>query len=239
MGKPDRKRRRLCGGLALLLAGALPGGALAASLPATTPGKTTVGVQTVDMAPSSLSYTVPLYLTVAAAAGLPGSPPKVVTPEGYSLKNTTDSIQDGTYPGIVVSKVEVQGIADGTWSLRSAPASGQEISLSVGGLTLPDVDAGNVQFKEAAITANDNSFYDTATKKFLKIPGGPDAEALVLPVAGTLPDTFVPTDVKAAAQFRIKYTVSLLDSAGDPVGISYDGPSKEQIVNPSASAPTS
>lgn len=231
MGKPDRKRRRLCGGLALLLAGALPGGALAASLPTTQPGKTTVGVQTVDMAPSSLSYTVPLYLTVAAAAGLSGNP-KVVTPEGYSLKNTTDSAPDGTYPGIVVSKVEVQGIAGGTWSLRSAPATGQEISLSVGGLALPDVDAGNVQFKEAAITANDNSFYDSAAGKFRQILGGPDAKALTLPVEGTLPAAFVPTDVPAAAQFRIKYTVSLLDGEGDPVGISYEGPSKEQIVNP-------
>lgn len=235
MGKPELIRRLLCGGLALGLAGAIAGRALAApALAAPVPtqkGKTTVGVQTADMAPTSLSYTVPLYLTVAAAAGLDGGP-RVVTPEGYSLKNTTGSVPDGSYPDIVVTNVEVRGIAGGKWSLRAAPASDKQIRLSVGGLVLPEVNAGSTKAVNAAIQSGNNCFYNATDKKFLPIPGGPGGKALSLPIEGALPSVFIPTDEGAAAQFRIKYTVSLLDGAKNPIGISYDGPSKEEIDNP-------
>lgn len=231
MGRPEKIRRLLCTGLALGLAGILPGGAQAASLPGTQPGKTAVGVQTVDMNPENLSFTVPLYLTVAAVSDNGGNP-TVVVPDGYLLHNTTGSAPDGKYPGIVVSKVDVQGIKGGTWSLKAAPQTGREIRLSIGGLVLPDVDAGNESLVSVATDTTNNSFYDMGTGKYLPIPGGPDAQALVLPLAGSLWSGFVPGEERAAAQFRIKYTVSLLDNQGKPVGISYEGPSQEDAHQP-------
>lgn len=231
MGKPEIKRRLLCGGLVLGLTGILSGGALAAP-PETQPGKTSVGVQTADLAPESLSYTVPLYLTVAAAKSAAGEP-TVVVPMNYSMKNTTGSTFEGRYPGIAVTDVEVQAVESGTWSLRQQPASGKEIMLSIGGLVLPDVNAGNTQMKAADITGSDNSFYDLQNKVFKIFPGGPGAKAQNLPIAGSLPTGFDPAHEEgAAAQFRVKYTVSLLDAGGEPVGVSYDGPSEDQAVAP-------
>lgn len=240
MGKPEKKRRLLCGGLALGLAGAIAGGALAApALAAPVPtqeGKTAVGVQTVDVAPTSLSYTVPLYLTVAAAADMSGGS-RLVVPEGYSLRNTTGSAPDGSYPDIVVTDVEVRGIPGGTWSLRAQPASGKELSLSVGDLVLPDVNAGNTKPQQADLKGSSNSFYDSVNGAYRQIPGGPESAAVPLPIDGALAPGFTPGDAKAAAQFRIKYTVSLLDRNGNPVGISYEGPSKEEMANPGTTAP--
>lgn len=228
MGESEKTKRLLCAGLVLVLAGMLPGGAQAAPLPGTQPGKTAVGVQTVDINPENLSFTVPLYLTVAAASDDAGAP-RVVVPDGYLLRNTTGSTSEGLYPGIVVSKVDVQGVRGGTWSLKAAPQTDREIQLSIGGLVLPDVNAGDESQVSVATAATNNSFYDLGNKKYLPIPGGPDAEALVLPLAGSLWSGFTPSEVRAAAQFRIKYTVSLLDNEGNPVGISYEGPSLEDV----------
>lgn len=237
MGKPENIRRLLGVGLTLGLAAAVSGGALAASSPAPPsvslqPGKTAVGVQTVDLDPDNLSFTVPLYLTVAAASDSAGAP-NVIAPDGYLMRNTTGSASGGQYPGIVVSKVDVQGVKGGTWSLSASPASGKEIRLSIGGLVLPDVTAGNTAPVSVETKGStDNSFYDSAAGQYLPIPGGPGADALVLPIVGSLPPDFVPADERAAAQFKIKYTVSLLDGSGNPVGISYEGPAKEEVVQP-------
>lgn len=233
MGKPEKARRFLGAGLALGLAGIFSGGALAASFPTAQPGKTAVGVQTADMDPQNLSFTVPLYLTVAAVSDKAGSP-GVIVPEGYLLRNTTSSTPDGSYPGIVVTKLDVQGVAGGTWSLKGDPTARKDIRLSVGGLVLPDVNAGKGTPKSVETNAADNSFYDAGTGKYRPIPGGPGAEALVLPVAGSLSPGFVPGEERAAAQFRIRYTVSLLDGQGAPVGISYEGPAKEAAAEPGA-----
>lgn len=231
MGKPEKARRLLGAGLALGLAGIFSGGALGASFPGAEPGKTAVGVQTVDMDPGNLSFTVPLYLTVAAVSDA-GGIPRVVVPDGYLLRNTTGSTPEGNYPGIVVTKMDVQGVAGGTWSLKADPSAGKEIRLSIGGLVLPDLNGGNGTTKSVETNVADNIFYDAGTGKYRPIPGGPGAEALNLPIAGSLWPGFVPGEERAAAQFRIQYTVSLLDGQGAPVGISYEGPAKEDAAQP-------
>lgn len=235
MGKPEKIRRLLGAVLALGLAAAVSGGVLAVPPPSSIslqPGKTAVGVQTVDMDPENLSFTVPLYLTVAAASDSRGNS-SVITPKGYLMRNTTGSTPDGQYPGIVVTKLDVQGVRGGTWSLSASPGSGKEIRLSVGGLVLPDVNAGDKTPVSVETKDSSNSFFDSGSGGYLPIPGGPGADALVLPVEGSLPPGFVPGEEQAAAQFRIKYTVSLLDSQGKPVGISYEGPAREDAVQPS------
>lgn len=229
MGRLKKTSRLLCAGLALGLAGVLPGGALAASFPGVQPGKTAVGVQTVDVNPENLSFTVPLYLTVAAVSDSTGTP-RVVVPDGYLLRNTTGSAPDGSFPDIVVTKMEVQGVTGGTWSLKAAPGAGKDIRLSIGGLVLPDIKAGNITPIPVETNTTNNSFYDTGTGKYRPIPGGEGT--LTLPIAGSLASGFVPGEKRASAQFRIRYTVSLLDGKGVPVGISYEGPSKQDVAHP-------
>lgn len=233
MGKPKKIRRLLFMGLTLGLSAALSPGTWAAPLPVpgVQPGKTAVGVRTVNINPASLSVTVPLYLTVAAISDADGNS-RIVAPDGYLMRNTTGSAPDGTYPEIAVTAVKVRGVKDGTWSLKNKPQSGKEVRLSVGGLILPEVSAGSGEAVQADITAPDNLFYDSAAKVFRPIPGGPSQEGLILPVTGLLGAGFKAGEERAAAQFRISYTVSLLDEGGQPVGISYDGPSMEDAASP-------
>lgn len=237
MRKLKKIRRFLCVGLTLGLTGALSAGTRAEPLsaPGSPPGKTTVGVRTVNISPASLSVTVPLYLTVAAITDDDGSS-RIVVPDGYLMRNTTGSDPYGNYPEIAVTAVKVQGVKGGTWSLKNNPGSGKEIGLSLGGLNLPEVPAGSGKAVPADITAPGNSFYDSGKKAFRPIPGGPSQEGLLLPVIGRLGAGFTAGEEKAAAQFRISYTVSLLDKYGQPVGVSYTGPSLEDAVSPAPSS---
>lgn len=223
-----RIRPLLCLGMAAALAGALAAGALAAAVPpfpGAKPGETTVGVQTVDIDPARLSFTVPLYLTVAATQDADGVP-QVIAPDGYLLRNTTGSVPDGSYPEIAVSGVRVHSVPGGTWSLAANPEAQKEISLTIGGLPLPALAAGGGPV-DAALTAAESEFYDYEAGTLKPIPGGPAAPGKNLTVVGALSADFTPEEKRAAAQFRITYTVSLLDEGGQPVGVFYEGPTAE------------
>lgn len=217
---------------AILLTGAT-GASAPPGFPGPEPGKTMVGVQTADLDPASLSFTVPLYLTVAATEDSTGSP-RVIVPDGYLLRNTTGSVPDGTYPEIAVSGLQVHSVPGGSWSLAADPAADKEISLTIGGLPLPDLARGGASVA-ADLTAAESEFYDPTAGTLKPILGGPAAPGKNLPVAGALWDGFTPGEEQAAAQFRITYTVSLLDEGGQPVGVHYEGPTLEDAVNPSPS----
>lgn len=234
--------RRLLAALAACSALTAGGMALGVSpppgFPPTQPGKTTVGVQTADLPPDNLSFTVPLYLTVAAIPSPGGG--QIIAPDGYALRNTTAKLPNGSYPDIAVTGLEVSGVAGGTWSLSATPTQAKEVSLTIGGVTLPEVSAASQTPAAADLTAGDNSFYDPAGKgSFRSVPGGPDAEALPLPVSGVLSSAFSADPARAAAQFRVTYTVSLLDGAGMPVGAYYGGPTGAEAAAPAPTpAPT-
>ena len=199
------------------------------------PGQTIVGVQTADKTPENLSISVPLYLTVAATRDS-NNTPQVVAPDGYVLRNTTQSVSDGSIPDIAVTGVEVQSVPDGTWSLTTqTPTGNEQIKLTIGGLTLPEVAAGTPNPVPADMLAATSSFYDKESGKFMPIRGGEPARGMNLPIEGELPSDYQPTEERAAAQFRIKYTVSMLDASGKPIGVYYEGPGKDDALNPEPS----
>lgn len=222
-GQERKMKNRKKGGLFLGAALFAISAGLGSSWPAYASSKTEVSLG-VALAPETVSFDVPLYLTLCVTKDQGGT--KVLVPdEAYSIRKGKDS--GGV--SLAVTGLKVAGVAGGDWALGDNldPAStGKEISLDIGGVKLPSMSAGFAGEKEADLTASDSSFYNFATKRFRPIgEGSADGTVTVLPVKAEVPEGYKPVDqAKPTPQFRLIYTVSCLDSDGNVIDKDYDGP---------------
>ena len=202
--------------------------------------KTTVEVGVTKEIPQNVSYEVPLYYTFAILKNENGnSNSTIILPEGYGIRSTITPSEP-----LVVTKLDVSSVNGGTWSLVDAfdnteTDTTRKMKVSIGGFQLPDVTAGDINGKEQIdVRAQESSFYKNGSYQIL---GGTDADGKVLndgfmelPVEVKIPDVYKPTSGTGVytAQFRVKYTLSPLDGAGNPfdfynqkwVNDQYDGP---------------
>lgn len=190
------------------------------------PGKTVAGVQVSKAVSDHLSFEVPLYVTMAAVEG-----PELLCPGNYSIRNTSKA-PDGSAAAIAVTGLTVQKAPGSTWTLADVPVSGRQLSFSVGKVPLPELPDDN--WKPVNIKVADSAFYSVDSGQYRPIP----STGLLLPLEGRLPAGWSPeSKAGAAAQFRLRYSVSLLDKGGNPIGVVYQGPVKEeaqQSVSPNA-----
>lgn len=220
----------LAAALALPLSALTYGPAAPDGFPDVDPGKTLVGVQTADVDSSSLSYSVPLYVTLAVT-NQKGTA-TVLTPDDYRMFNGSLTPDNKPAP-IGVTAIDVEGIKGRTWKLTSnpqlaKPGQPNEISLTLGGVPLPELAADATKAVSANITAENNVFYTkgatTELGKYQHIAGKDDGGTSI-PIVGKLAPGFtIDQDVPTVPQFRLHYTVSLLNGAGKPIGAFYDGP---------------
>lgn len=233
-----KKRRVLHSflGVALTAALALPLSALTYGptapdgFPDVDPGKTLVGVQTADVDSSSLSYSVPLYVTLAVT-NQKGTA-AVLAPDDYRMFNSSLTPDNKPAP-IGVTGIDVEGLKGRTWKLtpnphKAAPDQPSEISLTLGGVPLPELAVDATKTVSVNITADTNAFYTKGTET---VPGtykriaSKDDGGTSIPIVGNLAPGFtIDNDVSAVPQFRIHYTVSLLNKADKPIGDFYEGP---------------
>lgn len=189
------------------------------------PGETLVGVQVTRQDPQTLTFEVPLYMTVAVVNGAGGVDATVVCPTAYAIKSTTVAA-DNTPADIAVTGMAVKGATGGSWSLaQGTPTGPNSIGLSIGGVRLPDVAKGDGGLKPVDLKAAGSMFYTAG--KYTPVPN--DNIGLTLPIEGFLPaGTKVTADKAPTPQFRCIYTVSLLDTNKAPIGVLYGGPSKAE-----------
>lgn len=179
------------------------------------PGQTAVGVQVTGANLDVLSYEVPLYVTLAVVDD--GGQTKVICPDAdaYYIENTSPNRPDGQETAVAVTEVTLSSVPGGTWSLVNTPTKAGEISLSVGGLTLPELAAGaGTSSTLETAKAGESAFY-TADGAYVQLTG--DQRQLTLPITGQA--VAMAAENKPAAQFQLRYTVSLLDADGDPIGV--------------------
>lgn len=192
-----------------------------------TPDKTTVGVAVSQASPQVLSVEVPLYVTVAVTndANGTGQPGFVAPTESYKIKNRTYN-PDGSIADVGVTGISVSGVGTGgLWSIVPAvnnASVNKEVSLSIGGIPLPAVNAADADSVPVNIKVAGSPFYDLTAGRFLPVdPAGTGQE---LTIAGAVSEAYsVGDSVAAAPQFRLKYTIALLDSAGRPIGVTAAG----------------
>ena len=185
-------------------------------------GKTEVNLGVTEVTDSSVSYEVPLYCTLAVVDR--GDKKEVLTPTNYYIKDTgKNNGKQLAVTGLAVSTVQY-----GTWNLKTREEIGNQnatdkrINLSVGGVDLKEVDLANEKkLTTLDLQANENSFYNYKDKKYQIIE-----KKLPIPITGKVSQSYqITSSQPTTAQFRLYYTVSVLDDLGNVKGTwSYEGP---------------
>ena len=185
-------------------------------------GKTEVNLGVTEVTDSSVSYEVPLYCTLAVVDR--GDKREVVTPTNYYISDTGKNKEKQ----LAVTGLAVSTVQKGTWNLKTQGeienqnATAKFIKLSVGEVDLKEV---NLQDEKKLTTldlqANENSFYNKNENKY-KIIG----KKLSIPITGQVSQNYkITSSQPTTAQFRLYYTVSVLDNLGNVKGTwSYEGP---------------
>lgn len=196
---------------------------------------TTIGIMEADKDISQASFEVPLYITTAAVS----NNNKLLCPTGYDIKNTSKAADA---PPIGVLSLTVEKVAGSTWDIvNNTPTADKKVQLSIGDLPLPEVNdttrSSTVSFLTTKPTC---AFYGKTAGKPNKLTeirsgqtlseaaGGPAVNAdnyAGLGISGTV-QAIARTNQKAAAQFKITYVVTTLDTQGEPIGNTYVGDNK-------------
>ena len=199
---------------------------------------TTIGIMEAAEKVGQASFEVPLYVTTAAIS----NETKLMCPEGYDIKNTSKG-DDAHEIGVLSVTVEKISKEAGSWNIVANPTEMTDVKLVIGDLVLPEVNSTTMKSTVdiRTNTVGQNSIFYGKTKgkdtKVTAIPtgktlseaaGGPavgDANYKGLSITGTVASK-TRTNKKVAAQFRVTYVVSALDTAGEPIGNTYVGDDK-------------
>lgn len=188
-----------------------------------TPDKTTVGIAVSQANPQVLSVEVPLYVTVAVTNNTDstGTAEFIAPTESYEIKNGTYN-PDGSIADVGVTGMSVSGVGTGgLWSIVATvnnTSTDKQLSMSIGGIPLPAINAASTTAEPANIKVAGSPFYDLASGKFL--PVDKTGKGQKLAITGDISEAYSISDsVAAAPQFRLKYTIALLDQNGHPIGV--------------------
>lgn len=216
------KHRRLIGtGLSLALAFSLAASALAAGGPLppgthTTEGDSTISIMTAAVDPKNVSFTVPLYVTLAVVS----SEAAVSVPTNYQITNTSNGGTPSADYKIGVTAMSFEKLAGSGFNTVVNPGQTQAVTgdnniyLTIGGLDMPArTSAGTDTLTLTAVSA----FGDPAAPTAIDVNG-----TLALPITGQVAPS-VRTGAATAAQFRVRYTISLLSGGTTPLGLVYAG----------------
>lgn len=175
---------------------------------------TTISILESTTKNANISYTVPLYVTLAVVSNQAA----VKVPDNYAIANTTAPETEGsldTVPKIGVTNMSIERLSTEAFkTVESTPAASdaKQIKLSIGGEVMPAVSDVHVV----------HSFTPKGT---IFMSGGKPVGltgTTKLPIEATVA-TVARTDKATAAQFRVKYTVSLLNASGEALGAVYAG----------------
>lgn len=182
-------------------------------------GHTIIGILEATELPEQVSFEVPLYVVVAA---VPGSD-KVMAPAAgrYHIANGK-----GSKSNIGVIRMSIERVKGATWkTVEDTPKDAKEIRLSIGDYVIPAL-SGELEQKNVEIY---NAQKDTKFTKQEKINNqivyqqiAPN-EKIDLDIAGIITNEKTRVSKAAAAQFRVKYVVSVLDEKKLPIGNVYVG----------------
>ena len=195
---------------------------------------TTIGISEVSEADAkgldtslNVSFEVPLYVTTAAV----GKESELRTPTEYDITNK------GTR-GIVVTAMQIEKL--GEWDTvtvadDAAVTEDKKVALAIGGRKMPATDgkAKNEKVAVEILKQGDNSLFNTDEEYVVIKKGGgtlanapansqkklalneKDKKIVGVKIAGKIKGDTDRTTAKAAAQFKVTYTVSAITAQAD------------------------
>lgn len=170
---------------------------------------TTISIFSTSSSQANMSYTIPLYVTMAVA----NMDTDVKVPTNYDIVNTTAVDDKGKQPSIGVTQMSFEKLStSGYNTVVGAPATANDIQLTIGGETMPALStqgAADPWAPKGAVLVENG-----APKKIIGTQN--------LAIKGTV-TAAARSDLPTAAQFRLKYTVSLIDASGHALGAVYAG----------------
>lgn len=186
-------------------------------------GNTTISIMQAKVDPHNVSFTVPLYVTLAVVEG----EPDVKVPDNYGITNTSTAAEgtvDDNY-NIGVTAMSFERLGDyKTVKAENVGNDPKNIYLNIGGMDMPALDSTSAsQIAPVPMTGG-----------VLGTPTAPTpitvGEFKKLEINGTVSTTHTPPrdEAAAAAQFKVRYTISLLDSHDKPMGWVYAGDDRTQ-----------
>ena len=215
---------------------------------------TTIGISEVSaddadgLDPTNVSFEVPLYVTTAAVGG--GA--KLKTPTEYDITNNSKK------RGIVVTAMQIEKLQNGTWDTVTDTANigEKEVKLAIGGRIMPTTKAVTGKVDVPILVQGNNSAFNSDEKYVVikkdggtlaKAPGNKGKNTTYNEVGGQIVGLNIDGDIKnttrttgkAAAQFKVTYTVSAITKTADDkdentvdkngvVGFTYVGDDKEK-----------
>lgn len=178
---------------------------------------------------TNVSFEVPLYVTTAAISGKT----VLAAPKTYDIQN------NGTR-GIVVTRMQIEKLANSTWSTveddTEVENDAKNVKLAIGGLTMPATkQAGEKVDAKLAVTGTNNAF--TTGEKYNVIEKGgktlstseankakdinkanrndADTANIGLAIVGKVKNVEDRQNKAAASQFRVTYVVSAITKKAD------------------------
>lgn len=177
---------------------------------------TTIGIMEMGKSPVNVKFEVPLYVTMAAKSG----DPEMATPDGYDISNAAAPGADSYDIGVTSMKIQALGdwaIVD-TGTPLDLPT---QMKFSIGGCDIPAVTKTD-GVKEVPLSGDFvNGDKPKAIAPGNSLSGKPEGLALKGEIKAQNR-----TDKKAAAQFKITYTVAALSGTGETLGSVYVGDDK-------------
>lgn len=208
-------------------------------------GHTTFSIIEAQQDPSNVSFTVPLFVTMAAVHG----ETELVVPTNYSITNTSKESAanaDDAFD-IAVIGMDFTKLQKASYSTVASGGDNKSLVLTLGDLVMPTIteDTTDAEVTKAVdIVGQTSDFYDVfstavgAKKEFRLIK---ENETFDITIAGTLGALAnITANVAAIPQFKIQYVVSGVTEDGDIIGAVYAGDDKVAagIGSYTAAAPT-
>lgn len=182
---------------------------------------TTISIITSSLPDFNISYTVPLYVTMAVAS----QKNEVKTPDNYDFINTTPENNNASVD-VGVTSMSFELLNGATYhtvategAVTDTETDKDKIYLTIGQEPMPEIAADATQKVKTWVPSGASVFTKTDNS-------GPEpihSNARVnLPITGKVAKV-TRTDAATAAQFRVKYTVSVLGAGGQTLGGVYAG----------------
>lgn len=206
-------------------------------------GDTTLSIVQIRQNPGNVSFTVPLFVTMAVIEG----ETEVKVPDAYTITNTCSTpgitVNDPHVApfDIAVTKMTFEKLTGSSYKTVAGPEVSEmgEIMFQIGGLTMPALDqAGS---KEVDLRAEGSQFLEDPTpggyrnSKLKKIQAEAQHNTLSLGLKGRVSNKDMLSEQTPVAQFQVTYIISplIMDDTMETVykGV-YAGNDFEQAGSP-------